>query len=332
MPSPRDPATLLAAARLYYVQGASQAEVADQLGTSRSNVSRMLTEAQRQGIVEIRINDPIGRVHDLEERLRGAFGLREVRVAHTAGPGARPEEQVGRQAARLLVDSLKDSTTVALSWGTNLQSMVYAVTTEVEHHDLNLVQLVGGLSSIANEISGQELVRELALRIGADYRFLHAPATLESPVSTAALLREPSISAALERARQADLAFVGIGSPDHGSSSAIIRSLDLDAEERAAFRAARPVGDLAARYYDAEGRPVEAAVGERVIAVTLDDLVAIPHVVGVAHGRAKTLGVLGALRGRLVDSLVCDEALARSVLSEAGLAPAADTPAAQETP
>ncbi len=44
---------------------------------------------------------------------------------------------------------------------------------------------------------------------------------------------------------------------------------------------------------------------------------------GVAYGRAKTPGVLGALRGRLVDSLVCDEALARAVLSETG--PAAPT-------
>ena len=35
-------------------------------------------------------------------------------------------------------------------------------------------------------------------------------------------------------------------------------------------------------------------------------------------GRAKAPGVLGALRGRIIDSLVCDEALARSVLSAAG--------------
>jgi DNA-binding transcriptional regulator LsrR (DeoR family) len=46
MPVPRDPATLLVAARQYYVLGRSQAEVAELMGTSRSNVSRMLTVAQ----------------------------------------------------------------------------------------------------------------------------------------------------------------------------------------------------------------------------------------------------------------------------------------------
>jgi DNA-binding transcriptional regulator LsrR (DeoR family) len=325
MPTPRDPATLLAAARLYYLQGRSQAEIATQMATSRSNVSRMLTEAQRQGIVEIRINDPAGRVHELEEELSAEFGLRDVRVAHAGlAPGLRIEDQVGTQAARLLLDNLKDSMTVALSWGRALQSMVYATTAEQEYHRLTLVQLVGGLSSIANEISGQELVRELAVRLGAEYRFLHAPATLESSVSRDALMSEPSIADALAEARRADMAFVGIGIPTHGSSAAIVNSLNLGKAELAEFWAASPVGDLAARYYDAAGQAIHDTVDERVIGISLEDLADIPNVVGVAHGRAKSPGVLGALRGRLIDSLVCDETLARSILSDARATSAAD--------
>jgi DNA-binding transcriptional regulator LsrR (DeoR family) len=317
MPTPRTPETLLAAARLYYVQGRSQAEVAEALGTSRSNVSRMLAEAQRQGIVEIRVNDPGGRVHELEEQVRQQFGLRDVRIAYSAPtPGLRVEDQVGVQASRLLLDHLKDSMTVALSWGHALQSMVYATTGEDVHTGVTLVQLVGGLSSIRNEISGQELVRELALRLGAGYRFLHAPATLESSVARDALLAETSIADALQAATRADLAVVGIGTPSHGSSSAILDSLRLDEADLAEFWAQKPVGDVAARYYGAAGQPIRGAVEDHILAVTLDDLVAIPHVVGVAHGRAKAPGVLGALRGHLVDSLVCDESLARHLLSE----------------
>ncbi len=318
MPIPRDPATLLAAARLYYLQGQSQADIATRMGTSRSNVSRMLTEAQKQGIVEIRINDPAGRVGELEDELGGAFGLREVRVAHAGlAPGLRMEDQVGTQASRLLLDNLKDSMTVALSWGHALQSMVYATTSEHEFHRISLVQLVGGLSSISNEISGQELVRELAVRLNASYRFLHAPATLESASSRDALLAEPSIADALAEAGRADMAIVGVGTPSHGSSSAILNSLNLSASERRQFWAAEPAGDIAARYYDAAGHPIHGAVDERILGIALEDLVSIPHVVGVAHGRAKAPGVLGAIRGHLIDSLVCDETLARSLLTDA---------------
>lgn len=318
MPTPRDPATLLAAARLYYLQGRSQAEIAETMGTSRSNVSRMLTEAQKQGIVEIRINDPEGRVNELEDELRDTFGLRDVRVAHAGlAPGLRIEDQVGTQAARLLLDRLKDSMTVALSWGHTLQSMVYATTSEQEFHRLSLVQLVGGLSSISNEISGQELVRELAVRLGAEYRFLHAPATLESARSRDALLAEPSIADALAEAGRADMAFVGIGTPSHGSSAALLNSMNLDPSDLQSFWDAQPVGDVAARYFNADGHPIHGAVDDCVLGIGLEELLGIPNVVGVAYGRAKTPGVLGALRGRLIDSLVCDETLARSLLSDA---------------
>ncbi len=330
MPAPRDPGVLLHAARLYYLHNRSQAEIAAELGTSRSNVSRMLTEAQRQGIVEIRIVDPSGRVPELERELRTIFGLADVRVAvREVGSSVRVEHQVGQQAAQLLLDRLKDSMTVALSWGHALQAMVYAVTADHDY-SVTLVPLVGGLSSVSNEISGQELVRELAVRLGATYRLLHAPAALGSAAAQHALMAEPSIAAALRDARQADIAFVGIGTPSHGSSSAILGSLNLTPEEQKAFWDADPAGDIAARYYNPSGHPLHGPVEDRILAVTLEDLAQIPNVVGVAYGRAKTPGVLGALRGHLIDSLVCDETLARGLLSEGhALAAASDLPKGQ---
>ena len=103
MPAPRDPGTLMRAAHLYYINGKSQAEIATLLETSRSNVSRMLTEAQRQGIVEIRINDPSGRAQDLEVALQKTFGLQDVLVAQRGAGGAeRIANQVGALAAQLL--------------------------------------------------------------------------------------------------------------------------------------------------------------------------------------------------------------------------------------
>lgn len=318
MPAARDPKLLIQVARLYYMEQLSQEQVASKLGISRSNVSRILTDAQRQGIVEIKINDPAGRERTLERQIEETFGLREARVAQ--GPGSfgpsRGITQVGVLASQVLLDSVKDQMTVALSWGQALQAMVWA-TTAARDRAAQLVQLVGGLSSIANEISGQELVRELASRLGASYRYLHAPAALATKDSLQALLAEQSIAQALEAARTADLAFVGIGTPTHGSSSAILESLRLSHGQAKQFWSQSPVGDIAARYFDHAGQPVRGAVDDRILAVTLADLTRIPMVVGVAEGRAKVPGVLGALHGHLIDVLVCDESLARGVLATA---------------
>lgn len=308
---------LLRVAQLYYVQKQSQQQIADVLGTSRSNVSRMLTAATDAGIVEIRIVDPAGRDPELEARLRAAFGLRDVRVAARSRVkgSVDPLAAVGLQAAQLLLETVTDRMTAALSWGTALQSMVWATATEREV-SVQLVQLVGGLSSISNEISGQELVRELAARLGSStYRYLHAPAALASREARDSLLAETSVHQSLELARGADIAFVGIGTPSHGSSAAVLDSLHLSAKDARRFWARQPVGDIAARYFDSHGRPLDGAVHDRILAVTIEDLLQIPTVVGVAAGRVKAPGVLGALRGRLIDVLVCDDGLARAVLA-----------------
>ncbi len=317
MPAPRDTGDLLRVARLYYVDRQSQQQIATALGTSRSNVSRMLTAACDAGLVEIRVVDPAGRDSELEHRLRSTFGLRDARVAarpRTPGAGD-PLAAVGTLAARLLVESVTDSMTVALSWGTALQAMVWAVQTD-RPYAVQLAQLVGGLSAIRNEISGHELLRELSVRLGATHvNYLHAPATLTTREARDSLLTEASVAQALDHARRADIAFVGIGTPAHGSSSAVLESLSLSESEAIDFWSRTPVGDVAARYVDAQGRPVTGAVAERVLAVSAADLHAIPTVVGVASGRIKAPGVLGALRGHLLDVLVCDEGLARAVLA-----------------
>jgi DNA-binding transcriptional regulator LsrR (DeoR family) len=316
MPTPRDPGELLRVARLYHVDGRSQAEVARIVGTGRSNVSRMLAEAQRLGIVEIRLHDPAGRVPELEDRLRAAFGIADARVASRSTAG-RVDDRVGALAARLLLESVKDAMTVALSWGGALQATVDAVTTERDH-DLTLVQLIGGMAAVSHDVSGQELVRQLAVRLGASYRLLHAPATLESAASRDALLAEPTIAGVLDLARGADLALVGIGTPTLGSSAAVVAGMNLSPADEQAFWAAGPVGDLAGRFFDRDGHAVSGPVDDRVVAVSLADLDGVPEVIGVAVGRAKTDAALGALRGRHLDSLVCDESLARSLLSEVG--------------
>ena len=313
MPPARDPSLLARAARLYFVEDRSQDDIAAVLGTTRSNVSRMLKQARDLGIVEIRIVDPARRDHELELALRDRFPLVDARILEVA-PDTDVLPGVGRLAVRWLEETLRDDQVVALSWGQTLEAMVQAVD-GLSRRDVEVVQLVGGLSSLDSAATGQELVRELSERMGARHRYLHAPALFGSAEALAMLLRERTIAAALDTAKRADIAIVGIGTPGIGSSEALLTALGLTPEERAAFDAAGPVGDVCGRYYDLAGRAVGGVVGERVLAVTLDDLRAIPTVAGVAAGREKARGILGALHGRIIDVLVCDQAAARAVLS-----------------
>lgn len=169
----------------------------------------------------------------------------------------------------------------------------------------------------ASLVAGQELVRELAGRLGATYRYLHGPALLRSETARDALLAEPAIREALESALSADIAMVGIGSVGVGSSSVILDGLALSPDERAAFLAENPVGDTCCRFFDADGTAIGGVVHDRVLAVELEELRRIPTVVGVATGAEKVAGVLGALRGGFVDGLITDSGLAHALLGAA---------------
>ena len=86
----RFPADLLVlAAELYYVENATQAQIAKRLGVSRPTVSRLLTAARRQGIVRIEIVRPSRPDDQLATQVRTALGLREVRVVDTMPGVAR---------------------------------------------------------------------------------------------------------------------------------------------------------------------------------------------------------------------------------------------------
>ena len=65
-------------AELYFIDGLTQAKIAQKVGVTRSMVSRMLTEARDEGIVSIKIERKFKYADDLQEKLTKAFNLNEA--------------------------------------------------------------------------------------------------------------------------------------------------------------------------------------------------------------------------------------------------------------
>lgn len=67
--------------------------------------------------------------------------------------------------------------------------------------------------------------------------------------------------------------------------------------------------------YDRRGRRVPSSLDERLLAIPLEDLLRVPHRIGVAAGVDKAEATLGALRGGYANVMLLDSALARAVLA-----------------
>lgn len=311
MPSPRSQEQLAEAARLYYVDNLPQDEVARRLGTSRSNVSRILQAARETGIVKFQIQYPIARRQQLERALVETFGVREALVLD-AGLGNSIQDRVGQLAAHWLLDHLVDGTTIAVSWGAALQSLTEQVVTD-RTYDIDVVQLGGDLQ-VDPHLSSHEHVRELAARVGGDYSYLHAPAFVKTNLCATSLRDSYDIGQELKKAAAADMALVGIGAFGAGFGERLLASGVLEPADRELLIASDPAGDICARFIDDDGVERDTPVRHRVLAVELDDLRRIPVVVGVLSGRHKGRALRAVLRGRLLDVVVTDQAAATAAI------------------
>lgn len=301
-------------ARLYYHEELSQMEVARRIGVSRSTVSRMLREARQRGIVQIQIQTPTVTATHLERRLERAFGLEVARVY--SAPGSSYGERLsgaGALAARQLREELPPEPVVALGWGMAVYEVVAAFPPTQAPGGL-VLEIIGSLGMGDPKLYGPELARRLAEKLGTPYRYLSSPLIVSDRSIREALLGDPNVQATLERARDAHLAVIGIGSVNPEIST-LLRHGYLTRQDLEALDAAGVVGDICGHHLLADGRLAEDPINERVVAISPEALRQIPVRLGVAVGRRKAPAILGALRGGYLTALFTDEGAAAAMLA-----------------
>ena len=98
-----DPRLMIKVCDLYYNQNASRQEIGQELGLSRPTIARLLDSAREQGLVRIEIPDLDTIAYwELEKKLEGKYGLRQVLVVDGGDDKDTLESALGSSAARYL--------------------------------------------------------------------------------------------------------------------------------------------------------------------------------------------------------------------------------------
>ena len=167
---------MVLASRLYYLDDLTQAEVARRLGTSRASVSRLLSEARRQGIVQIDITSPtpvdvdelasatsealgLDAVHLMEATPAGPAGACDPRTAARGGPGRggpEPGDVLLTASGRMVYEA-------SLAQLPRLPGVVMA-------------PMLGGQDEPEAWYQPNEITRNFCDRTGGRPAFLYAPA------------------------------------------------------------------------------------------------------------------------------------------------------------
>jgi deoxyribonucleoside regulator len=310
----QDRTSLLAdIAEMYYLEEKNQAEIAKIVGVTRSMVSRMLTEARENGIVEVRIQRPLHRDPEIEAALRKEFGLKDVcAVVTNHRDGERLVHTLGIAGARVLASQLTPQKTLGLTWGTSISATVNAFET-ARQAPIKIVQLVGAMGARMMEYDGHNLVSRIAEKLGGEAYYLNAPYLCENAEMAKALLKTKSVQETIRLSKKTDVALLGIGSTSPKHSSFYLAGY-ITRQELEDLRNAGAVGDVCGWHFDIHGQPACDTFCDRLVSIHREDLLSIPVRLGVAGGEGKAEAILGALRSKYVNMLVIDSLTARKVL------------------
>lgn len=295
-----------AVARLYYLEDATQADIAARLGVSRPTVSRLLSEARRAGIARIEVVDPAtDAVDELARDVELALRLDRVHLAgasagpvgETLAPGlSRALQQAGLRAGDVLLVS--SGRTVYEASNASLPTIPGLV----------LVPTIGGQDEPEVWYAPNEITRRMAERLGGTPTPLHAPA-LPSPGLHDALLDDPGFRRVTELWSTARCAVLGIGAPPAVRAS-LPRFVPRDAPSLR-----RATGDVCSRFYDDDGEPVPWPGSTRLVATPLDLLRRTPTSIGVAAGAPKVPAIRAAAKAGYITQLVTDTATATALVA-----------------
>ena len=315
MPRPRSAPDLYLLSKvstLYYLRDQTQQEIAERIGLSRPAVSRLLRDAQTQGIVQITISPPQGLHLELESQLEERYGLNVVRVvsveAGTSGDLLR--RQIGGAAAGFLARSVHPGETIGLAWGTTLSAMVQSMA-PLATENVHVVQTLGGIGPPAAEAYAAELVRRLAQLLGAAPILFPTPGVVATPEVRDVLRNDPHVQAALRHFDTLDTVYVGIGAI--GTNPVLNDGHSLPAGTHDELVSAGAVGDIALRFFDAAGKPVRSSLDDRILGITAEQLHKVPRVVAVAGGVDKVDAIRAALHSKMVDVLITDQNTAEAL-------------------
>ena len=218
---------LVRASRLYYELGETQGAIAEQLGVTRPQVSRLLKRARAEGIVEIRIIDSTRAESPAGDALRRSYGLDAVALAPTiAGPEDLTRRMVGRLAAQVLRAAVRDGNVIGIGDGASVSAMADALDEVAGEVAATVVPLCGGYWSTGPE---REPFRRIAEALGAQPHGLMAPGLVDDAATKRALVAHAGVRTVLDLWERLDVAVVGIGGPAWSSAAVgrkVARELD----------------------------------------------------------------------------------------------------------
>jgi DNA-binding transcriptional regulator LsrR (DeoR family) len=304
-------------ARMYYYQNLTTEAIAREMHVSRSTVSRLLSLAKEEGLVDIRIKDPSEHPRQLEKLIADRFNIRQVHVVPVPEIAGEAEwlERAALYAASYLNSIFDSDMILGIAWGTTTSALAKYLQHKTTHNS-QIVQLNGAGNT---QTTGIDYASEILMRISQNYgaraHLFPVPTFFDYAETKNALWKEGSIKRLLDLQQQADLLLYSIGTVNAGVPSHVYSGGYLEKRDYLELEKQNIAGDIATVFFREDGSFDRIPLNERSSGPGLE-LFRQKNGICIVSGLAKVRGLHAALKGGLMRELIVDEPTARRLVEK----------------
>ena len=298
---------------MHFLEGKKQSEISVLLNMSTATVNRLIKQGRELGMVQISVDSPYQRLFDLEQELVARWSLKSALVTPTVTDSPNTTlAQVGTVAGNLLLETVRDGDTIAISGGKAVRAMIENLSSD-RTLDVNVVPMTGGVQG-KHYTDVNHVATLLAEKLGGRATLIHAPLFAETPDERDMLMSVRSVRDVFDAAREASIALVGIGSVADEQST-YYEALPMAEDARQALAESDVRGEFLGHLIDTDGRVSDIEFNSRLVALPPGEAARIPTTVGVVSGSEKIEPIRAVLAGKYINALVLDEETAAGVLA-----------------
>lgn len=294
------------AAILYYEKKYTQNQIAELMKLSRQTVSKLLNDAVKENIVEIKIHNPEVVCNQLERELCAKF---QIKNAVVCGVSTDDEElcrlMTVKKASNYILSLIKcGKQKIGISWGRTIQLLISEFG-NINTSDNVVFPLFGATDQEQACFLSNELARSFADKIGARVKYAWFPYRPDSVDDCKLFEKTSYYKKVFDLWNDIDIAIVGIGNNE------IIQAFGkLFGYNRKGISA---VGDISTHFFDLNGNFVD--LYENTLCASKENLKNAKQTIAIACGNDKKEAIIGALRTQIIDTLITDEYTAKRILS-----------------
>lgn len=300
----------------YYVEKLKQKDIANRYNINRVQVSRYLKEAEKKGLIKIKVINPMDdEKNEIENKFISKFPIKKAIIASTYSENIDVTMiAIAEEAIKYFNKVFKPTDKIGIGWGSTLYKISQEFKSNKIYPEIKFIPLAGGSLELDKEFQTNHISFMFTEKLQGESLQLMAPFYLKSLKEYNTIINNVEVKKIISMWGELSKAIIGIG--NNFSKTPLIKLGAFSKVELTKLLNYRQVGDILTQYFNLKGEFCELPIYKQLINFPVKSLEEVEEVIAVAGGISKKYSIIGALRSGLIDTIILDSFTAQEIIKE----------------